>query len=180
MKKLISILTILTISMMFISCQSDSINPVENNNSDITLNKVNPIVANVTGSGHFYFNGNENYWRTFSFTAKLYEDGTVKGNYTRTHHFHDESQHAKGIITCLLVEGNEAWIAGEDTQGSNYDPEFSGTIFHAVDNGEGKTDLVDQISAQWVNITPVQAIEYCAIKYTPDLNEVIAGNIQVH
>ena len=165
---------------MFISCQSDSVNPVESNNSDLTLNKVNPIVANVTGSGHYYFNGDENDWRTFSFTAKEYADGTVKGNYTRTHHFHGETQHAKGIITCLLVEGNEAWIAGEDTQGSSYDPALSGTVFHAVDNGEGKNNPSDQISAQYVGITPADAMLYCASKNTPGLNDVLAGNIQVH
>jgi hypothetical protein len=178
MKKLIYNITIFTISLLFLSCQSDSVNPLESSISDLTLNKNNPIIAKATGSGHYTFLVND--WRTFSFNARLYADGSVKGNYTRTHHLNGESTHAKGIVTCLIVDGNEAWIGGEDTQGSIYAPGFNGTVFHAVDNGEGANATSDQISPQFVEITPAQALEFCEDKFVPALNNVESGNIQVH
>jgi hypothetical protein len=184
MKKFSFIIIGIAISLMLISCQSNSVSPVEGTASDLTLSKPlsgnsgSKIVAKVTGSGHYYFA--EDDWRTFSFNARAYADGTFEGNYTRTHHFQGESQHAKGIITYFEVVGNEAWIAGEDTQGSNYEPEFRGSVFHAVDNGEGANDPPDQISAQYVSITPEEAIDWAINRITPQLNDVVAGNIQVH
>ena len=41
----------------------------------------NPVVARASGSGSF-----ANSFRTFSFTARQYLDGTVKGSWQRVNH----------------------------------------------------------------------------------------------
>ena len=66
-----------------------------------------------------------------------------------------------------------------------------GSAWRVIDNGEGNNNPPDQISLQWVNILPSDAVIYCQSKATaptfnpnlaggPAYNEIEAGNIQIH
>ncbi len=133
----------------------------------------NNVVASATGSGHATFN---DAWRTFSFTARTYADGSAAGQY-QLHNRIVQGHFQTGGITCMSVVGNTAWVAG--TIDRSYDPDHVGRYvrFIVVDNGEG--GAVDQISWMYPSTNPGADLEFCANMYTAPLHEVEAGNIQV-
>jgi hypothetical protein len=82
----------------------------------------------------------------FSFTATVATDGSVSGQYTdrfaRSEGFH-------GVIDCVVVVGNEAWVSGTITQGRGFDGvDLAGVSFstRVRDNGSSATQPPDEIS----------------------------------
>ena len=77
----------------------------------------------------------------YSITAVLYADGSVSGQYSDRfsggNGFH-------GVIDCVVVDGNEAWVSGVITQGSFEGEDLAGLPFTArlVDNGSSGTDEI--------------------------------------
>ena len=78
----------------------------------------------------------------FSFSAFLLADGTATGRYTDRF---AGGNGIHGVIDCVVVDGNEAWISGVVTQGSFEGDDLAGLAFtvKVVDNG---ANGVDQIS----------------------------------
>lgn len=101
----------------------------------------NGIVASVTGSGHVTFTGEQ---RTFTFTARKYADGSVKGEAQLNNRAQDRVFHM--ALDCLVVNGNKAFVGGVVDHSTI--PGDVGLIwdFEVVDNGESTKDPVDQIS----------------------------------
>jgi len=130
------------------------------------------ILASATGAGHITIGG-EN--RTFSFTARQYDDGSAKG---------EAELHARQFpafghfrIDCMRVVGNVVVMSGTLTQASN--PAFEGArgVFAVQDNGEGGNDPPDLMSELVLGIAPTQDCN----NTTPPLDLVVErGNIQVH
>jgi len=134
------------------------------------------VVSSVTGSGHFTTGGE---YRTFSFTAHLHADGSVSGQWQGKNRSLGWLWH--GEVTCLSIDGNQAWIGGVTTIATSGTPEVGGeTGFRVVDNGQGRNSIPDQISLQFVNGGPGFAQSYCGDKpLSPDLADVEGGNIQI-
>jgi hypothetical protein len=136
----------------------------------------NRVVASATGSGHMVRNG---FYRTFSFSARKYSDGTSKGEL----HLHspefDVVVHLE--IDCLRVVGNRAHMSGVITYTSNPDEAFVGEHNRLVveDNGEGPAappDMVSGIPANPGNANP----ETCLTNMLVPNRVVEHGNVQVH
>ena len=135
----------------------------------------NPVVASATGSGHMVRAG---FFRTFTFAAQKYADGTSTGQLELRSPQFDVVIHLR--IDCLLVDGNEAHMSGLITFTSNPDEAFVGELNRVAvrDNGEGpgaEPDLVSGIPANPRNENP----DTCEDRsLTPD-RVVQSGNVRV-
>ncbi|WP_412062303.1 hypothetical protein [Rubrivirga sp. IMCC45206] len=133
--------------------------------------------AKATGSGHFVDTrvglpeGDQ--YRTFSFNAQEARNG-ARGRWNLN--ARSFPVRLRGDVTCISVDGNQAWFAGPTT-GSD-DPAQVGVIrgFHVVDNGEGNGPP-DQISFA---VAPGDAQLWCDLMLDSAINEVENGNVQVH
>jgi len=135
----------------------------------------NAVVASATGSGHMVRNG---FYRTFSFSARKYADGTSTGQLQlRSPEFNVVVHLA---IDCLRVVGNRAHMSGVITHTSNTDEAFVGEHNRLVveDNGEGPSpppDMVSGIPANPGNTNP----ETCETNTLVPNRIVENGNVQV-
>jgi hypothetical protein len=133
----------------------------------------------VTGSAHFYDPARQA-WRTFSIDGKVMPDGSVDGTFQiRVHRPGGGGAKLRGRVTCMVIEGNRAWLAGivEKAVGQHEGKAYG---FKVVDNGEGHIAAPDQFASRRF---PPSADGYCAEK--PDdvaqpVHDMEAGNIQVH
>jgi hypothetical protein len=103
------------------------------------------VTERVSGSGHFTSGGE---LRTFSFNARKYADGAVKGEWQQNNRALGAEEH--GNVTCFAVEGHQVWLGGFAEKGTNAG-EVGWTV---VDNGEGAGSPPDQISLKWVRRPP--------------------------
>jgi hypothetical protein len=137
----------------------------------------------ATGSGQFEFTSETGVtgWRTFAFEASKASDGTVSGqaqidNRAAGRRFHIE-------IDCLNVIGNIAVMSGTLTQAAGAGISVGDSaIFAAQDNGEGAGAPPDRVTRTFENtglactdITPANIGLYTYL-----LNDVQAGNVQIH
>lgn len=141
------------------------------------------VVQSVTGSGSFVVPTQEGDWRTFAFTARRYDDGTVAGQWQRIRREDGNAADSKshGVVTCFTIDGDAAWIGGYATTGLFSDPPNNETGFRVVDNGQGANADPDQMSLEFVGAGEGFAADYC--ETTPEspspLFDLEAGNIQV-
>lgn len=132
------------------------------------------VIASATGSGNITQNGS---FRTFAFTAKLYEDGTAQGEAEVLNHVNHRTVHIE--VDCLRVAGNRAYVGGRITNATNTALEGQRVLFAVEDNGEGANDPPDRISLVVV-LEPEDPT--CADPETNGLipNRIVErGNIQV-
>jgi hypothetical protein len=136
-------------------------------------------IAFVTGSAQFYDPARQA-WRTFSINGKVMPNGSVDGTWQlRVHRGPNGGAKLHGRVTCMVIEGNRAWLAGivERAVGDHAGKAYG---FKVVDNGEGRNAAPDQFASRRF---PPSAEEYCAEQ--PDdlahpVHDLEAGNIQVH
>jgi hypothetical protein len=135
----------------------------------------NRVVESATGSGHMLRNG---FYRTFSFSAVRYADGTSRGQLQLRSPEFDVVVHLE--INCLRVVANRAHMSGFITRTSNPDEAFVGEHNRLVveDNGEGGNaprDMVSGIPANPGNQNP----ETCETNTLVPNRVVQHGNVQV-
>jgi hypothetical protein len=140
------------------------------------------VVESVTGSGSRTITEGEGDWRTFSFTARRHQDGTVDGEWVRVRrrsgHAADEKSH--GVVTCFTVVDNEVWLGGYATEGLYSEPPTNGVAWRVKDNGQSVRGPADQISLQYTSVGPGYPAVYCAnLPKAPELNDIEAGNIRI-
>jgi len=145
----------------------------------LEANSSGTAAAFVTGSAQFSDPARGG-WRTFSINAKVMPDGSVDGTWQiRVHLGPNGGAKLRGRVTCMVIEGNRAWLAGivEKAIGPHEGKAYG---FKVVDNGEGQHAMPDQFSSRRF---PPSASGYCSDK--PDdvaqpVHDMEAGNIQVH
>ena len=140
------------------------------------------VVESASGSGSFRVFTQTDDWRTFSFTASRHADGTVSGRWQRIRrregNASEEMSH--GVVTCMLIVGNEAWLGGHATSGIWSEPPNNSVRWRIMDGGEGAGAGSNQISLQYTGGTPRAATNWCANTYTTlELFDIEAGNIQI-
>jgi hypothetical protein len=137
------------------------------------------ILESVSGSGHV--TAPEGDFRTFSFSARRYADGSVKGEWVRIRRSSGNAEaKSHGKVSCFTIVGNQAWLGGYATTGLFTTPPDNEVVWRVVDNGEGRNSPPDQISLQFVSSPAGFGDEYCVTTPTvPSLNIVEAGNIQI-
>jgi len=86
-------------------------------------------------------------FRSFSFSARKYADGTVDGELQLNSRGFDVFVHIK--IDCLRVEGNTAYMSGLITHSSNPEEGVVGELnrWAVQDNGEGSDAEPDRVSS---------------------------------
>lgn len=132
------------------------------------------VVESARGGGHWHIG---DALRTFAFTAKNRSDGTTQGQYQVDNRDVSGSRE-HGTVTCLEVDGNEAWIGGVITASSIPGREGTPRVFRVVDRGEGSGDPPDQASP--LIVVPDSRL-ICRARPTEGLplQDLEGGNIQV-
>ena len=135
----------------------------------------NHVVTSATGSGHMVRNG---FYRTFSFSARKYSDGTSKGELQLRSPEFDVVVHLE--IDCLRVVGDRAHMSGVITYTSETDEAFVGEHNRLVveDNGEGAAAPPDRVSGIPANPGNVNT-ETCLTNTLVPNRDVHHGNVQV-
>ncbi len=135
----------------------------------------NRVVASATGSGHMVRNG---FYRTFSFSARTYSDGTSEGELQLHSPEFDVIVHLE--IDCLRVAGNRAHMSGAITYSSDPNEAFVGEHNRLVveDNGEGQAAPPDMVSGIPANPGNVNT-ETCLTNTLVPNRVVQHGNVQV-
>jgi len=132
------------------------------------------MTASASGSGNFRWPGGT--YRTFTFAANTFADGTTNGNWqvglSSGGNYH-------GTVECLVVVGDEAWFAGPTTDATEIDELGIIRGFRALDLGKGNPP--DRISLAWdVSESFETSAGWCA--YRPEFAELMDienGNVMV-
>jgi hypothetical protein len=135
------------------------------------------VLAWSRGSGHVTFLGER---RTFAFTAKNKSDGTTQGEFQINNRAEGLFFKEHGVVTCLVVEGNQSWVGGVVTH-SDGGTEGISRVWRAIDNGEGTNDPPDMITLAQ-SFGPAGTEQICLTQ--PELllallQPIDDGNIQV-
>jgi len=159
------------------SCSKDDM--VEDR--DLALDLKSGVTTLVSGHGTINDYPDIGLKRQFSFNAKVMPDGTVKGSGVLS--YTSGELVSSFDITCMVVEGNIARLAGIETK-NTLNPNYVGQgIFFAVqDNGEGKEEsaLPDIITLMYVGLSlPADCDVYFNALGYPSAFFIEGGNIQV-
>jgi hypothetical protein len=180
MKKLsVSLASAVAMLFLVVGCSDEqAVNPTGNSLSGSGAGGIGKgrVVESVTGSGHLTRPetvGNPGLWRTFSFNARKYDDGSVEGSYQVSDH---EWTYAKGPITCFMIVDNQAWLYGVIEKSGL--PGYVGTqrVFRVIDNGEGANAAPDQISLLHLALNPCPEEPPLG---RPAVYDIESGNIQI-
>jgi hypothetical protein len=135
------------------------------------------VVASATGSGHMV--RPDGTFRSFSFTARKYADGTSKGELQLNSRSFDVVVHIK--IDCLRVVGNVAHMSGRITRVSNPDEGEVGELnrVEVRDNGEGVNAPPDQVSTIPANPGDADPTTCVDPPTNTTIRTVQRGNVQV-
>jgi len=134
----------------------------------------------VNGKGTLWVGDPWNAWINIPFHAKLDPDGSAKGSWHHRLRGNVGGGRIVVQVTCLSVDGNQAWMAGYSTQAGN--PNNVGKWFglHVIDNGEGY-GVVDEMSRTlWFGPDEQRAIDFCALMpMDHEIAPLAGGNVQV-
>jgi len=140
----------------------------------------------LTGSGHHTrVIGTEEDLTTFSFAAVQRADGSVTGQYQ--YDFRARGFAVLGKVTCVSVNGTQAWVGGTVDRVVTDNPDFETLLglemwWRSVDNGEGSSASPDLTSGVGFEIegNPTTADSWCRDQPTVlPLRVVEKGNIQL-
>ena len=144
-----------------------------------------PVVGSATGSGHMV--RPDGTFRSFSFSARKYADGSVNGEMQLNSRGFDVFVHI--AIDCLRIEGNRAHMSGRITYSSNPAEGVVGELNRVVvqDNGEGHgvIDQVSRIPANSAGVDQRTCLDPPGVSSPADpfgllpLRDVQRGNVQV-
>jgi hypothetical protein len=135
------------------------------------------VVASATGSGHMV--RPDGTFRSFSFSARKYADGTSAGELQLNSRSFDVVVHIK--IDCLRVVGNVAHMSGRITRVSNPDEGEVGELnrVEVRDNGEGDDAPPDQVSTIPANPGDADPTTCVDAPTNATIRPVQRGNVQV-
>jgi hypothetical protein len=105
----------------------------------------------------------------YAWTAIERADGSVSGQYSDRF---SRGFGVRGVIDCLAVEGNRAWVSGLITDGFLAGQYFSSS---AQDNGTSANDPVDQIGRTSISDEPLD----CSTKDAVELADAPDGQVTV-
>jgi hypothetical protein len=135
------------------------------------------VVASATGSGHMV--RPDGTFRSFSFSAHRYADGTSTGQLQLNSRSFDVVVHIK--IDCLRVVGNVAHMSGRITRINNPDEGEVGELnrVEVRDNGEGANAPPDQVSTIPANPDDADPTTCLDPPTNATIRTVQRGNVQV-
>ena len=138
----------------------------------------NQPLHKVTGGGSAVTPGGSK--ESYGFQAQIDVSGNVKGK--AVFQFRPQEARFFGDITCLQVNGNDAWLGGEltkvDVEGFPPLPIYF--LWQVRDNGQGMAADSDQVSVVLLSLNPAFP-DNCIMEPTSPvpLIDLTNGNIQV-
>ena len=118
--------------------------------------------------------------RDSSFEAQLEADGSVLGRYNYITVDDGQPFFARGRLTCLVVDGNRAWLGGLIDSSSDPTAEGLEMWFQVADNGEPGADETPDLTTLIGAGGPGTAQDYCDRAPEPTFPFFLEhGNIQV-
>jgi hypothetical protein len=135
------------------------------------------VVASATGSGHMV--RPDGTFRSFSFSARRYADGTSDGQLQLNSRSFDVVVHIR--IDCLRVVGNVAHMSGRITRINNPEEGEVGELnrVEVRDNGEGNDAPPDQVSTIPANPGDADPTTCVDPPTNSTIRTVQRGNVQV-
>jgi hypothetical protein len=135
------------------------------------------VVASATGSGHMV--RPDGTFRSFSFSARRFADGTSEGQLQLNSRSFDVVVHIR--IDCLRVVGNVAHMSGRVTRISNPEEGEVGELnrVEVRDNGEGHDAPPDQVSTIPANPGDADPTTCVDPPTNSTIRTVQRGNVQV-
>ena len=138
-----------------------------------------PILGAVSGSGHITWpegTPGEGIWRTFTLSARKFSDGSVAGHMQLNNH--GSTSVWKGIVDCLIVNDNQAFVAGTMImRGSEHLSElftFAGQVIDGSSSGaKDQITFIFQIRELYTDICNGNSFEGAP------LMDVESGNVTV-
>jgi hypothetical protein len=139
------------------------------------------VTESARGGGHITFPDGR---RTFAFTAKTKSDGTTQGQF-QLNNREEFGGKEHGVVTCLEVQGNGAWVGGVVTHSDGTTKGLvrvwrvidNGEGWGSDDNGEGSSSGGDMITRAFPGDD--QTCRTLLPPPGPFLHQVTDGNIQV-
>lgn len=116
----------------------------------------------------------------FTFTVRLYADGSADGRFNYTQVRDGVGLTVKGSLDCAFIQGNQAWVGGVIEDSSRASLVGLDMWFQVQDNGEPGSDETPDMSSTIGAGGPGTGEQYCA-----DHPAVLfpffldAGNVQV-
>ena len=113
---------------------------------------------------------------TYAFHAMTTKDGGVRG--TVELHFSSAPVTVHGNVTCLSVDGNQAWLGAVITRSDAGEGNFDvggEIVWRAVDNGQGSNadpDLVSSFSGRFT-------ADFCETQFDSNVRDWSNGNVQI-
>jgi hypothetical protein len=135
------------------------------------------VVASATGSGHMV--RPDGTFRSFSFSARRYADGTSDGQLQLNSRSFDVVVHIR--IDCLRVVGTVAHMSGRITRINNPEEGDVGELnrVEVRDNGEGNNAPPDQVSTIPANPGDADPTTCVDPPTNATIRTVQRGNVQV-
>lgn len=130
---------------------------------------VHRVVAGTPDACEFFADARPGCDGNYAWTATEDADGSVSGQYSDRF---SRGFGVHGVIDCLAVEGNRAWVSGLITGGFLAGQYFSSS---AQDNGASTIDPVDQIGRTIISDEPLD----CSTKEDVELADAPDGQVTV-
>ena len=130
---------------------------------------VHRVVAGTPDACEFFLDAHPGCDGNYAWTAVEQADGSVWGQYSDRF---SRGFGVHGVIDCLAVDGNRAWVSGLITGGFLAGQYFSSS---ARDNGTSANDPVDQIARTRISDEPLD----CSTKDDVELADTPEGQVTV-
>ena len=164
-----SLLT-LVFAFSFAGCESGTF--VEPNMDPSFAKSGNAPVQRISGGGTVDVTAGRS---TYTFHASINGAGDVKGKFEL--HFSSSPVDVHGDVTCLVIDGNQAWLGGVITR-SNTEGAFGvggEIVWRAEDNGEGKNADPDRVTSFFGGFNA----DFCLTKFGSAITDWSNGNVQI-
>jgi hypothetical protein len=166
------------IVLALVSC--DHSDPLESSPESVvrvaSVSAAAPLTASATGAGNTIVAGE---LRTFSFTARLEDDGTTRGTAQVNNRMVNEMFQLD--LDCLQVAGNIAIMSGIITRHTDTTAIGLTGVFGVIDNGAGAGDPRDEITQVFFfrpGLVSCRDVDPALVRL--NATPVVGGNVQVH
>ncbi len=135
----------------------------------------------VNGHGTVWVPEPHNAWMNISFHAHQNADGSVHGSWHHQFRSRTPGGRIKVHITCLGVDGTEAWLAGYAVQAGSDANLGKWFGLHVIDHGDGHGVIDEMSRSLWFGFDAQRAADFCTEMPTEHaVWPLAAGNVQVH
>lgn len=167
----------IALALATLAACNDSMSPALSNHPLLRMALASPASASATGAGNTTVAGT---LRTFSFTARESQDGSVHGTAQVNNRFVQEMFEIN--IDCLQVFADLAVMSGVITRHTDTTAIGLPGVFAVRDVGEGSTSSPDSITQVFFfpRNSGVSCLDVTPGDVAGNMAPIVGGNVQVH